>query len=69
MIFSKRLDAENAYFVISGGKIVGKVRKVENWVVRGTRISWEAYQAGKYVGSYETRKAAGESLCLDATVI
>jgi len=63
MTFIKSRNRDNTYHVVSGGKITGTVRKVEAWVVRGTRITWEAYHAGKYLGSYETRNKAGASLC------
>lgn len=41
---------------------IGLVRKVERWTVRGTRIEWESYRKGKYVGNSSTRKEAAEYL-------
>jgi len=62
MTFTKSQNQENAYYVSSQGKLFGKVKKVERWVVRGGRIEWEAYHAGKYLGSFGTRNDAGAFL-------
>ena len=62
MTFTKSQNREHTYYVASGGKLVGSVRRVENWVVRGTNIAWEAYHAGKYLGSFDTRNEAGKFL-------
>lgn len=62
MTFTKSQNQENTYYVSSGGSLAGKVKKVERWVVRGGRIEWEAYWAGKYLGSFRTRNDAGDFL-------
>jgi len=63
MTFTKSHNKDNtAYLVSSKGKLVGKVRKVESWVARGGRIEWEAYRAGEYLGSFDTRTDAGTFL-------
>lgn len=47
------------FIVHVDGKYVGKVKKNENWTVRGTRIDWSAYSADRrYLGTVDTRKAA-----------
>lgn len=65
MTFTKSANHDHTYYVSTNGKIIGKVRKVERWVVRGTSIDWEAYRAGKYVGSFKTRNEAGKWLSND----
>lgn len=62
MTFTKSQNYDHTYHVSTAGKLVGKVRRVEAWVVRGTRIEWEAFQAGKYLGTFKTRNDAGEYL-------
>lgn len=63
----KRSQKTNAYFVYAvntarGEHVVGRVLRVEKWTVRGTRVQWEASRMGAYVGSFATRKEAGEAL-------
>ena len=55
--------AFSGYYVFDGNRALGTVRKTELWVVRGTRIVWDAYKAGKYIaGGFATRKEATEAL-------
>lgn len=65
LTFSRsKKSAFNDYFVLSDeGSFLGFVRRVEDWTVRGTRVSWEAYlRHGKYLGRSESRKAAAAIL-------
>lgn len=52
----------NIYRVWSGDEVVGTVRKSEAWTVRGKSIRWAATRAGKYLGSFPTRKEAAAVL-------
>lgn len=49
-------------FVRAGGKLVGRVKRIEDWTVRGTRVRWEAWSKGCYISSEQTRKAAAALL-------
>lgn len=62
MTFMKSQSRENTYLVSSSGKLVaGTVRKVGK-VFRGTSTVWEAWRAGKYLGTFKTRNEAGAYL-------
>lgn len=61
MTFTKTAN-ENIYRVVSGGDVVGSVRKCVNWTVRGKSTVWEAMRAGAYLGSYRSRYDAGACL-------
>lgn len=54
------------FIVRVDGRFVGKVKKNENWTVRGTRVDWSAYTGGRYVGTENTRKAAAALLTMNA---
>jgi hypothetical protein len=63
MNFMKSFSRENtSYYVTSGRKIIGRVRRVEAWVVRGGRTEWEASRAGEYLGTFGTRNEAAAYL-------
>lgn len=52
-----------AYKVWIDGEFRGTVSKVDNWVVRGTRITWEARSKNNlYKGQASTRIAAAQFL-------
>jgi len=61
MTYTKSQSRENTYLVASGGRLIGSVRKVGK-VFRGSSVTWEAYHAGKYLGSFGSRKEAGSFL-------
>lgn len=48
--------------VYADDKLVGSVKRKEDWTVRGTRVRWEAWTKGRYIGSDSTRKAAAALL-------
>lgn len=51
------------YHVEIDGLYRGRVKKIEDWTVRGTSIRWEATSKnGVYKGSGKTRKEAAEFL-------
>ena len=49
-------------FVYADGKLVGRVKRIEDWTVRGTSVRWEAWAQGRYSSSEQTRKAAAATL-------
>jgi hypothetical protein len=50
------------YSVCSGDRIIGVVKQVERYGVRGKRMRWEAYRLGKSIGLADTRKDAVQLL-------
>lgn len=57
---STRSDAQ---FVYADDILIGTVKKVEHWTVRGTSVKWDAQRKGRFVGSGNSRKEAAELLC------
>lgn len=49
-------------FVYADGRLVGAVKKVERWTVRGKPIDWEAWRKGRFLGTAPTRKEAAAIL-------
>jgi hypothetical protein len=58
MTYKFEQSRTGGFIVYLDGRFVGKVKKNENWTVRGTRIDWSAYIAGRYIGTADTRKGA-----------
>lgn len=49
------------YHVEIDGVYRGRVRRVEDWTVRGTRVRWQAEtKNGRVLGSAPTRKEAAQ---------
>lgn len=56
-------NGPSGYHVEINGEYRGKVTRVEDWTIRGTRIRWQAESKNKVVkGSAPTRKEAAEFL-------
>lgn len=53
---------EGCQLVWIGTKLVGRVKRIEDWTVRGTSVRWEAWTKDRYIGSESTRKAAAALL-------
>lgn len=54
----KARESGLGYWVRSGERVVGTVRQVESYGVRGKRKHWEAYRLGKPIGRANTRRDA-----------
>jgi hypothetical protein len=56
---------EGFYRVEINGSYAGRVRRVEDWTVRGTRVRWEALtRRGVFLGDGPTRKQAVQWLAV-----
>lgn len=62
MLTFKKVAGTSSYRVYKDDVLVGMVKKEELWVVRGTRIVWNAYKKGRYLGDGDTRKGAAQWL-------
>ncbi len=58
----RKSTKSSAQFVYLGETLIGSVRRMEDWTVRGTRVRWEAYRTGNFIGSAPTRKEAASLL-------
>lgn len=52
----------SGYFVYRNDKLLGHVRKIEGWTVRGRPVRWEAFRKGRMIGSETSRFAAAALL-------
>jgi len=58
LTFKRSKDFPEFYQVRDGDTLIGSVKRVEGWTVRGAPVRWEARRKGRYLGSADTRKDA-----------